>query len=358
MERTRVEELLGKRIEDITSSDLSRICILPESPLVERKSGKYENEKKLKVSILKEVVGFLNGEGEGLLILGIEDDYEKLDPISEKLLGKHKEQVDMRIRDWIMSGLKSVPPYLQPPFINIKIFGEDETKSKGWVVLIYVKKRHDAVYYSALDGKAYQRKGTKTEEMDMMTFLSAIESKRQPIVYIEARNLDFKEDRIEITLAYKNIGVKPAMTVDCILNVNKSILVGQMLDGKRLAGANRVVKVKNLDIEPQRKFILLRENEEEVVLETGRVTPFQTPIFPHQDIATLAGKMTLNLKERITEGVLCLRIFIMTFTEVNFTQQQCRIYVFQNGKFKQFNALEVRDYLTNRKIFGEEGFLE
>jgi len=58
MERNQVEELLGKRIEDITSSDLSRICILAESPLVERKSGKFENEKKLKVSILKEVIGF------------------------------------------------------------------------------------------------------------------------------------------------------------------------------------------------------------------------------------------------------------------------------------------------------------
>jgi len=358
MERTRVEELLGKRIEDITSSDLFRICILPESPLVERKSGKYENEKKLKVSILKEVVGFLNGEGEGLLILGIEDDYEKLDPISEKLLGKHKEQVDMRIRDWIISGLKSVPHYLQPPFINIKIFGEDETKSKGWVVLIYVKKRHDVVYYSTLDGKAYQRKGTKTEEMDMMTFLSAIESKRQPIVYIEVRNLDFRENRIEFMLAYKNIGAKPAMTVDCILHIDKSILVGQKLEGEKLIGVSKEVKVKNLDRGFPSRFILLRQDEKEVILETSRITPFQTPIFPHQAVATLAGKITLNLEERVTEGVLCLRIFIMTFTEVNFTQQKCMIVIFRNGKFKQFNSLEVRDYLTNHKIFEMEGFLK
>ncbi|RLE37283.1 hypothetical protein DRJ17_06915 [Candidatus Woesearchaeota archaeon] len=263
----------------------------------------------------------------------------------------------MRIRDWIISGLKSVPYYLQPPFINIRIFGEDETKSEGWVVLIYVRKRHDAVYYSALDGKAYQRKGTKTEEIDMMTFLSAVERKRQPIVYIEARDLIFKENSMEITLVFKNIGAKPAMTVDCILGINKSIPVGQKLEGERLVGANKEIKIKNLDRGSPPRFVLLRQDEKEVILETSRIAPFQTPIFPHQDIVTLAGKITLNLKERITEGVLCLRISMIIFTEVNFTQQQCMIVIFRNGKFKQFNILEVRDYLTNRKIFEMEGFL-
>ena len=57
MEWIQVEELPGKRIEGITSSDLSRIRILPESPLVERNQVSMKM-RKLKVGILEEVVGF------------------------------------------------------------------------------------------------------------------------------------------------------------------------------------------------------------------------------------------------------------------------------------------------------------
>ena len=114
----------------------------------------------------------------------------------------------------------------------------------------------------------------------MMTFLSAVERKRQPIVYIEARNLSFKENSIEMTLVFKNIGAKPAMTVDCILDINKSIPVGQKLEGEKLVGADKEVRIKDLDRGSPPRFVLLRQDEKEVILETSRIAPFQNQFFP------------------------------------------------------------------------------
>ena len=74
-------------------------------------------------------------------------------------------QIEAHIRDTILGNLKGIPRAVTPPHLGVKIFdcrSDCGLGRDGWLILIYVKKTSDAVYYSKIDNTAYTRRASTT----------------------------------------------------------------------------------------------------------------------------------------------------------------------------------------------------
>jgi len=180
--------------------------------------------------VLRAVVGFLNTqEGEGLLALGVNDPSrkgERVECTEWPSKWKKASEVEQHIQGIISTHLGSIPRAIFPPLLTVKVFNcrSDCALGKdGWLILIYVKKNFDALYYSGLEGgtSAYIRKGASTRRLTIEEAYTAIESKRKPIVIalLEPSNVGSTNATFSIWL--ENIGSKPATQTATMIYIYK-----------------------------------------------------------------------------------------------------------------------------------------
>lgn len=96
-------------------------------------------------------------------------------------------QIEAHIRDTMLGNLKSIPRAATPQHLGVRVFdcrrdcglGRD-----GWLILVYVERTSDAVYYSKIDNTAYTRRASTTQPLSLEETLTLVESKRKPIVIL------------------------------------------------------------------------------------------------------------------------------------------------------------------------------
>jgi len=215
------------------------LAVLDESPAIEFKET-FGNEKELKEGVLRSIVAFLNSNGYGILVLGVRDERgeKRIAGISTKLVkGRNPAEVEGHLRNIVFNGLKSYPPATAPPLLCIKVFDCSEFGlGEGWLILIYVKRKADVLYYSEFDGSAYVREGSSTRRLSVAEAIQIAESKRKPIVVLllEPLALELRSESgiMRFRLFLVNIGSKPSLMTSCTLcipNLLAPTLLLQML---------------------------------------------------------------------------------------------------------------------------------
>jgi len=223
--------LFGKPFEALTCTDVQNaLAALDESPAIEFKET-FGNEKELKEGVLRSIVAFLNSNGYGILVLGVRDEKgeKRIAGISTKLVkGRNPAEVEGHLRNIVFNGLKSHPSATAPPLLHIKVFDCSEFGlGGGWLILIYVEKKADVLYYSEFDGSAYVREGSSTRRLSVAEAIQIAESKRKPIVVLllEPLALELRSESgiMRFRLFLVNIGSKPSLMTSCTLCIPQSI---------------------------------------------------------------------------------------------------------------------------------------
>jgi hypothetical protein len=225
-----ISSLFGKQIEELTCQEaLEKLRVISETQYIEFK-GKFDDKGDVDKEVLRAVVGFLNTqEGEGLLALGVNDPSReggRVECTEWPSKWKKASEVEQHIQGIISTHLGSIPRAIFPPLLTVKVFNcrSDCALGKdGWLILIYVKKNFDALYYSGLEGgtSAYIRKGASTRRLTIEEAYTAIESKRKPIVIalLEPSNVGSTNATFSIWL--ENIGSKPATQTATMIYIYK-----------------------------------------------------------------------------------------------------------------------------------------
>jgi hypothetical protein len=113
--------------------------------------------------------------------------------------------------------------------LHIKVFDCSECGlgKEGWLILIYVEKKADVLYYSEFDGSAYVREGSSTRRLSVAEAIQIAESKRKPIVVLllEPLALELRGESgiMRFRLFLVNIGSKPSLMMTGALRVPQSI---------------------------------------------------------------------------------------------------------------------------------------
>jgi len=226
-----ISSLFGKQIEELTCQEaLEKLRVISETQYIEFKGNFKDDKGDGDKEVLRAVVGFLNTQdGEGLLALGVNDPSRKGERVEcTKWPSKWKKasEVEQHIRDIIVKHLGSIPRAIFPPLLTVKVFNcrsDCALDKDGWLILIYVKKNFDALYYSGLEGgtSAYIRKGASTRQLTIEEAYTAIELKRKPIVIalLEPSNVGSTNAKFSIWL--ENIGSKPATQTATMIYIYK-----------------------------------------------------------------------------------------------------------------------------------------
>jgi hypothetical protein len=330
--------LFGKPFGALTCRDVrEKLATVHESSSIEFKET-FESEKELKEAILKNVVAFLNtSEGRGLLILGIKDvrkeRYEKkITGVPKDLVGgRTSGEVEGYIREIVFSKLKSIPPFVAPPRLDVKVFdckSDCELSRDGWLILVYVERKADALYYSEIDGNAYIREGSSTRKLSLMEVVQLIESKRKPmlVLLLEPRLEDLGRLKCEVVLW--NIGHKLASKVAGKLLICKSIGPNIVIKSVRIGGWLSASPIQEID--------------QGFVMDFTVASPFRTPIFP--GVRVTKGELEMILSNDFSDGAL-LNFYALIFTEETKTNEKCAIELCRNSKSKSVMSLRVEDYI-------------
>lgn len=221
-----VEKIFKKDISSIDKDDLDSIIDIPESRSIEFKtipnieeSLKSWERKKLennaKENIIKSIVGFLNVNDNGLLILGV----STKDEVANKITGINKGvlkqlKTEISLEDFIKDKIKSIPSYLNEFKLETKIV---QYTADRIVVFIEVQNKNwEHIYYSDITQYVYIRKGKSTKQMLLQDTLKLVAERSYPQVHIcfddvKGHNHHIKNDG---DLLYKinliNKGVKTA----------------------------------------------------------------------------------------------------------------------------------------------------
>ena len=344
----KVKELLGKSFHEIKESDLEIIRNLDESPLLEFKGGEYSSEGNLKRDIIKSVVSFLNGEGEGLIVLGIDEKSRSIRSIDRRIIGRTRRSVEARIRDWIVNNVEGVPKIIQPPSIEVKVFERDH----GWVIVVHILKRQDAVYYSKVDGRVYQRRGNSSVELALNEILTLIESKTQPIIYLLIEPSGPRDSQIHFDVSYINIGSKPATQL--VSTLSMEVIAEGVLTNRGPLGTNKV-PITDISIEGKYGAIkLLEKGVNTISLQINCLVPTHSlPVYPY--VKSSVGGFTISIAKNIVhEGaILHIRADIVTFNELNYAKQISE-YIFPGEGIKQKQKITVVNYSTQSVIYESE----
>lgn len=227
-----VENLLGKDIEVIKCSEfLKRAETITESPYVELKSYHRQSWKEIREDLMKSTVGFLNGLGEGLLVLGFDEKSRKPTPIPSEALqlsGKtSKLVVESKLRDTILTGLKSIPPSrpLSSPILKVKVLDAEECglQERGYVILVYVARTFDALYYYGAN-LAYVRQGSTTRLLSLEEIFNIVEFKSKPVlVLLSTKPAPAPSGGVRLNFVLKNLGTSPAMNAVIVMVIPKSL---------------------------------------------------------------------------------------------------------------------------------------
>ena len=103
------------------------------------------------------------------------------------LLGENRDVVESKIRNWVFNYLAGIPPMIVAPRLLVKVLNCRDCgleAREGWIVLIYIKKSFDALYYSKADNTAYQRRGSETRRLTLEEAIHIVNAKCQPIVLV------------------------------------------------------------------------------------------------------------------------------------------------------------------------------
>ena len=348
--------MLGKPIEKVDCRDIITLVEsrATESPKLEFKAYDHTKiherktaKKEIKELIVKTVVGFLNtDDGEGLLVLGIEgkEHAEKLKCIPYELLGTKRDVVESKIRNWIFSSLGSIPSAITPPKIYVKAFDAEEcgvTENKGWLIIVYVRRTFEALYYSKIDNTAYQRRGSETRVLKLEEVLLIVESKRQPILHALLSPEIVNDKKIRLDVLLRNNGSRPAKTFVVLIKLNKSVkIVSQSMSEK--------LYLKHVYPE---KFSKIHEDADSITLQASKTTPFIVPLFPKT--TTRVGSLEVEFKGSLENKAVEIQISAIVYTEYNFTEQQYILYKDpQSDKLLIKNiSIVVKDYVTQKEIF-------
>jgi hypothetical protein len=151
--------LFGKPFEALTCREVcEKLEAIYESDRVEFKES-FEKEEMLREELLRTVVGFLNtAEGHGLIVLGVRDPSkpgERVKCLDKNLFKWNKAgQIEAHIRDTILENLKTISRAITPPHLGVRVFdcrSDCGLGRDGWLILVYVEKTSDAVYYSYIN---------------------------------------------------------------------------------------------------------------------------------------------------------------------------------------------------------------
>jgi len=110
------------------------------------------------------------------------------------------------------------------PRLLIKVFDCRECGlegREGWIILVYVKRAFDALYYSKADNTAYQRRGSETRQLTLEEAIRIVNAKRQPILLVFMKPAAMEGNRVKLELLVYNIGSVPANVGTSVVKVYK-----------------------------------------------------------------------------------------------------------------------------------------
>jgi len=338
-----IDLLFGKPIEKLSCSDV-RVLVeagAVESPRLEFKEGAASEEELVKL-VMKSVVGFLNSDmGEGVLILGVggREHAEKLVCVPRALLGQDRDIVESKVRNWVFSYLASIPPMVTAPRLLVKVFDCRDCgleAREGWIVLVYVKKAFDALYYSKADNTAYQRRGSETRRLTLEEAIHIANAKRQPIVLVFMKPAAIEGNRVKLHLLVHNIGSAPANVGVSLIKVYKKAKILPSLSETDLS-----ISMYNV---PK-----LAEDQEATTFQVNIGSPLTLPVFPR--IYGKIGELEVSFKEKLPkEAKLAVVFDVDTSTELNRTTQACLLVldlVDFSAEYTQACFTATKDYMEN-----------
>ncbi|GAB4312712.1 MAG: hypothetical protein Kow0019_11770 [Methanobacteriaceae archaeon] len=334
-----VEKIFGKDINSIDKKDLDNIINIPESRSIEFKTildidvslKPWQQKKEVinnKENILKSIVGFLNVNDNGLLILGVSTE----DEVAVKVSGIHKDtlkqlKTEISLEDFIKEKVKSIPSYLNEFKLETKIV--EYTTDRIVVFIEVLNKNWEHVYYSDITQYVYIRKGKSTKQMHLQDTLKLIAERNYPQIHvsfdeIKGHNHHLKENK---DLLYKvnliNKGVKTAEKAHSFILIGSDDSIDikptdgysayiEDLDSKN-HGLNEFIQNYRNIIAYQFVFPKLRKS----LLNIDRIYPFNRyPI----------GHLAINKND--IEKIK--RILILTAEDSGFVKQEFKVSIDKN----------------------------
>jgi len=336
-----IDLLFGKPIERVGCSDIKALVEVgaSESPWLEFKEC-AGSEGELRELIMKSVVGFLNSDtGEGLLILGVggRERAEKLVCVPRELLGQDRDVVMSKIRNWVFNYLASIPPMIVAPRLLVKVFDCRDCElegQEGWIILIYVKRAFDALYYSKTDNTAYQRRGSETRRLTLEEAIHIVNAMRQPIIIILMRPAVIEKHIVKLNLFARNIGSIPA-------NVGASLV--KVYKKAKILPSNLETY---LDIPRYTALCKRFENEKAIRFQANIGGRSKLPAFPKVNLRI--GEIMIWLEKKPSESdKLAILFNATTYTELNRTIQTCLLILSSAMDYTQLCLANTRDYMGN-----------
>jgi hypothetical protein len=335
--------LFGKPFEALTCREVcEKLEAIYESDRVEFKES-FEKEEKLREELLRTVVGFLNtAEGYGLIVLGVRDPSkpgERVKCLDKNLFKWDKAgQIEAHIRDIILDSLRSIPRAIALPHLGVKVFDCGSgcgLREDGWLILVYVEKSSDAVYYSGIDNVAYIRRASTTQQLSLEEVLALVESKRKPMVRVLVEPRVEDPRRLKFTVWLENTGYKPAMQVVCKLFIRKLVASSDQ---------QRAVFIESIKPNHKLSEYLIQEEDFWFTLEFSNIYPANVPVYPY--VILRKGELEAILSSDLPEQTAVV-IRALIFTEETVTQEQLVVNISRDKAPMQQLTLEVRDYLGN-----------
>ena len=342
-----ISALFGKPFEALTCREVcEKLEAIYESDRVEFKES-FEKEEKLREELLRTVVGFLNtAERYGLIVLGASDPGRPGERV--RCLDKDKNlfkwdkagQVEAHIRDTILENLKTTPRAITPPHLGVRVFdcrSDCGLGRDGWLILVYIERISDAVYYSKIDNTAYTRRASTTQPLSLEETFALVESKRKPIVILLLEpQISYTLDStiLDFTMWLRNIGYKPATQVACKFYTYKKLMVP--------GDPQRAIPIKWLMVNNEIVTFPVKKEDPRVMLEFFNIYPRNPPVFPRTKLSQ--GRLRIILDPGLL-GQATVTVEADIYTEETVTRERYYINIHEDGKFEHVVSLRVRDYL-------------
>lgn len=225
-----VEKIFHKDITNLEESDVDNIIGIPETRSVEFKqiqdinpSLDHSEKKRKKINdqenILKSVIGFLNTNDSGLLVLGV----KTVDEIANSISGVNKDvlkqlQNEISLEDFLKEKIKSIPSFLHEFKLETKIV---DYHGRLIIFIEVLNKNWDRFYYSSITQYAYIREGKSANLIPLEDTLKIIADRSYPQVNVSfiERGMNKNGDKIypNYRINFINNGVKVAKKVHCFI---------------------------------------------------------------------------------------------------------------------------------------------
>ncbi|MFP3287586.1 MAG: ATP-binding protein [Acidilobus sp.] len=358
-----ISSLFGKQIEELTCQEaLEKLRDISETQYIEFKGDFKDDKGDRDKEVLRAVVGFLNTQdGEGLLALGVNDPSREGERVvcTEWPSKKDASEVEQHIRDIIVKHVGSIPRAIFPPLLTVKVFNcrrDCGLEKDGWLILIYVKKSFDALYYSDLEGGtcAYIRKGASTRRLTIEEAYTAIESKRKPIVIALLEPSKVGSTNAKFSILLKNIGSKPAIQIATMIYIYKK----QTIDDQPIEITS--VNVKGLDghyslytNKERDRFEVTFFNTHSLGLRTPNLPLFPGPGVKVEEVLETSFSDGFPVFARSGPRKLYFRLYV--YTEETKTLEDLEVIMKEReGSKDELNLEGVLKHLKVRDYFGND----